>query len=82
MTIGGEDIGKIVIGLFGDDVPMTVKNFVTIATKGINGTTYAGSKFHRIIPRQLIQGIIQIYLLNVLVFFQKNTLHNVYTFFF
>jgi cyclophilin family peptidyl-prolyl cis-trans isomerase len=31
ITIGGEDVGRIVIGLFGKTVPKTVKNFKTIA---------------------------------------------------
>lgn len=56
ITQEGESLGRIVIGLFGEDVPKTVRNFRTIATKGINGLTYAGSKFHRIIPRFIIQG--------------------------
>ncbi|XP_034951291.1 peptidyl-prolyl cis-trans isomerase, rhodopsin-specific isozyme-like [Chelonus insularis] len=49
-------IGRIVIGLFGEAAPKTVKNFLTIATTGINGRTYSGSKFHRIIKKFMIQG--------------------------
>ncbi|XP_075212013.1 peptidyl-prolyl cis-trans isomerase B-like [Lycorma delicatula] len=56
VTIGGEDAGRIVIGLFGDKVPKTVKNFYTIATTGVNGKTYTGSPFHRVIKKFMIQG--------------------------
>ncbi len=31
LTIGGEDVGRVEIGLFGKTVPKTVKNFVTLA---------------------------------------------------
>ncbi|XP_049960963.1 peptidyl-prolyl cis-trans isomerase B-like isoform X1 [Schistocerca serialis cubense] len=53
---GDEDLGRIVIGLFGGIAPKTVKNFVTIATKGVDGKTYAGSGFHRVIRKFMIQG--------------------------
>lgn len=32
MRIGDEDIGRIVIGVFGKTVPKTVDNFVALAT--------------------------------------------------
>lgn len=32
MRIGDEDIGRVVIGLFGKTVPKTVDNFVALAT--------------------------------------------------
>lgn len=51
-------LGKIVVGLFGEITPITVKNFVTIAGKGVDGNTYAGSKFHRVIPKFMIQGMV------------------------
>lgn len=44
--------GDIVINLFGDQAPKTVKNFVDLAEKGF----YDGVIFHRIIPNFMIQG--------------------------
>ncbi|XP_077283768.1 peptidyl-prolyl cis-trans isomerase, rhodopsin-specific isozyme-like [Arctopsyche grandis] len=52
----GEPLGRVVIGLFGEVAPKTVENFKEIATIGINGKTYAGTKIHRIIKRFMIQG--------------------------
>ncbi len=44
--------GDIVINLFGDQAPKTVKNFIDLAEKGF----YDGVIFHRIIPDFMIQG--------------------------
>ena len=44
--------GDIVVNLFGDHAPKTVKNFVDLAEKGF----YDGVIFHRIIPNFMVQG--------------------------
>ncbi|RDA86524.1 hypothetical protein CP532_1910 [Ophiocordyceps camponoti-leonardi (nom. inval.)] len=55
MKHGDEDIGSIVIGLYGKTVPKTAKNFFELSQKKA-GQGYLDSTFHRIIPQFMIQG--------------------------
>jgi len=58
--INGQDAGRVKIGLFGDIVPKTVRNFVQLATKGTtfdgHSGRYQGSFIHRVIDNFMIQG--------------------------
>mmetsp|Transcript_11611 Transcript_11611/g.29382 ORF Transcript_11611/g.29382 Transcript_11611/m.29382 type:complete len:275 (-) Transcript_11611:1836-2660(-) len=61
MSIDGNEVGRIVVGLYGNAVPKTAANFETLARGDTNHPmgaklAYEGSTFHRIIPDFMIQG--------------------------
>jgi len=55
IEIGGESAGRVEMGLYGDEVPKTVKNFVELC-KADAGEGFKSSGFHRIIPGFMCQG--------------------------
>ncbi|XP_028652001.1 probable inactive peptidyl-prolyl cis-trans isomerase-like 6 [Erpetoichthys calabaricus] len=62
LSIGGNDVGRLLFELFSDICPKTSKNFEALCTGEAGSTSdninlsYKGSIFHRVVPNGWIQG--------------------------
>ncbi|XP_060518588.1 peptidyl-prolyl cis-trans isomerase, rhodopsin-specific isozyme-like isoform X2 [Cylas formicarius] len=56
IKINDRETGRVIFGLFGEIAPKTVENFKHLALEGIDGKTYAGSKFLIAIKKVMILG--------------------------
>lgn len=52
----GKPIGRVILGLFGNEAPKTVANFKALVQGTESGASYKGSIFHRIVKGFMIQG--------------------------
>ncbi|UKK00186.1 peptidyl-prolyl cis-trans isomerase [Theileria orientalis] len=60
LSVGGQNVGRVVFELFSDVVPKTAENFRLLCTgeksTPSNVLHYKGSTFHRVIPQFMCQG--------------------------
>ena len=68
IAINGKPAGRVVLGLFGEAAPKTVANFLafsgpegvsapeSVLGKSGKNLSYKGTRFHRVIPKFMIQG--------------------------
>ena len=58
LEIDGAPAGRVTLGLFMEELPLTCANFRALCsgTEGDGLVKYAGSAFHRVIPRFMLQG--------------------------